>query len=456
MIKTLLKLKSSFLTNLPWKIAAFLMAFVLWFLILNVEDPVRTDSWPVLLELRNEDALATGSAEGIHLENIEQLRLQTVRFQVRGTSRQIDAMRNSLSAYIDLSTPGIIAAAQRGDPLPVYVQPEGWGSVEIQSFSPRTVTLTMDTITTVEMPVVPNLEGDIAYGFFLPPESVSVTPNVIPVTGPSSIVNRINRLEVAVNIDNAASAIHLEDLQVLALDAAGDPIISQHLRFENHADVELPIFRRGRIQVLQPQHLATSPEGFGVHSVDWNPQWLDVAGEEYAIANLAPIMLTPIPEGLIANNTTDFYEEYDIRFFLPHDVFLIDPSRHTITVDVFVEPFVEQEFTIPQEGIAVLGLPPGAEVLTEEITVRLRALRSIMATVSTVSPTAFVTAANLVEGYNEIPLVFALPARVSLVNNEEDITITIYYEAIEEESEEAIEESEEAVEVEDDNEEAGD
>ena len=445
MIKILLKLKSSFLTNLPWKIAAFFMAFVLWFIIINVEDPVRTQSMPVTLDLRNEDALAAGSSEGIHLENIDALRGQTIRFQVRGTSRNIDAIRQSLGAYIDLSTSEIIAAAHRGEPLRVSVQPEGYSdNIEIIGFSPSNVNLIMDTITTVELAVEVEVEGEIAYGFILLSESIDVTPNVVSVTGPTSIVERIERMAVTVNVDDETSVIFMEDLAIMALDAAGAPVLSPHLRYESRAAIELPIFRRGRVQVLQPQYHAQPPEGFGIHSINWSPQWLDVAGEEDAIEMLAPIMLSPIPEGEIMNRTEEFIVPYDIRVFLPPGVFLIDPSRHMINAEVFVEPFVQQNFVIPTENITIIGMPDNANIITEEITFTLSALRTIMAGIGNIMPTVFVNSENLMDGYNEIPVVIPHPARVSLVGNEAP-TITIYVDTTQEghgEDEEAEEDEE--------------
>ena len=458
MIKILIKLKNSFLTNLPWKIAAFFMAFVLWFLIINVEDPVRTEPVTVTLELRNEEVLALGTAQGIHLENLDNLRAQTIRLQVRGTSRSIDAIRNNLNAYIDLSTFDIRAAAERGDTLHVNVQLEGYGGTEIFSRTPSSVPLVMDTITTVELPVEDYREGYISEYFILLTESINITPATVLVTGPSSYVNRIERMAVTVNVEGATSTIYEEDLEIVALDAAGEPVASPHLQFENRASIELPIYRRYRVRVLEPQFHAQPPEGFGIHSVNWNPQWLEVAGEEDVIASLGPIMLTPIPEGLIMNNTENFTEPYDIRVFLPPGVFLIDQRHHTIYVDVFVEPFVEQDFTIPIEAVTIIGLPEGAEVITEEITVRLSALQTIMAGVSVgnITATAVVSNVELEEGYNEIFIVFALPARVSLANNEEPMAITVYFEIIEEDDDEEDEETDEENENEEDDEEAGD
>ena len=429
MKKALQKIKNSFLTNLPWKIAAFFMAFALWFVIMNVQDPVRNESWTVTLELRNEDALATAGGEGIHLENIEQLRTQSIRFLISGTSRGISAAQQNLRAYIDLSTSDILSAAQSGETLTVNVRTAGYtGPFDIFATTPSTVQLSMDTISTVEMAIEVETEGEEVYGFVLLPDSVRVTPATMPVRGPSSIVNRIDRLVVTANINDATGRVYRPDLNIIALDANNTFIFQSQQLNLGTADVELSILRHGRIQVLQPQYHANPPDGFGIRSINWYPRTLEVAGEEYAIANLAPIMMSPIPEGLIVSFTNDFIIPYDIRPYLPPGVYLIDPARHTINVEVFVEPFVQQDFIIPRDNINIIGLPPGAEVITGEVTLRLSALQSIIGGIGVITPTAVVIGANLEEGYNQIPLAaFGLPAGVSIVS--EIPTIVVYLES---------------------------
>ena len=422
MKKILQQFINSFLTNLPWKIAAFFMAFTFWFLIMNTQDPVRNETVTRTLELRNEDALAMGGAEGIHLENIEQLRAQTIRFLVSGTSRGISAADQNLRAYIDLSTSDIISAAQGGHVLNIPVQIAGYtGPFNIFATTPSSVRLEMDTITTVEMDIEVETEGNVAYGFVLLRDSVSVTPATIPVRGPSSIVNRIDRLVVTAALDGEDSTVYQQDLAIFAFTADGAPILSQHLDLGT-ANVELPILRRGIARVLQPQYHARPPDGFGIHSINWSPQYLDVAGSEEAIAALAPILMSPIPERMIAQFTADFIVPYDIRPYLPDGVFLVYPEWHTINVEVFVEPFIQQDFVIPRENITIIGLPPGAEVVTTEVAIRVSALQSVMGGIGTITP--FVTALNLDEGRNEIPLIaLGLPPGVELVSQTPMIVI---------------------------------
>jgi len=427
MKKTLIRFKNVLLNNMSWKIASFIMAFALWFLIMNVVDPVRTEVVSFTLELRNEDELAAG-AMGIHLDNINQLRNQTIQVSVRGTGQRIDALRDSFVAYIDLSTADIISAVhvRNQSSLRVNVNHLGVPSgIELFGIHPSTVLLQLDAIETVEIAVDVETSGEVPDDFIILPESISANPSVLSVTGPSNTVATIERLLVMVAVDGATSAISLTDLVVSPIDAENELVPQTHLHIESTVDVEVPVFRRGRVQVLQPQAQASPPAGFGIRNITWQPQAFDVAGEEDAIMALAPILLSPIPAEYIENNNADFSVFYYLRSYLPQGVFLIDPSRHTISVDVFVEPIVVQSFTISRDDFQIIGLPYHVNVITEEITITISGLQSSMEEVGNIVPTAFLGAIDLtIEGPHEVPFIFGLPSGVSII---EEIPVLIVY-----------------------------
>ncbi|MCL2376009.1 MAG: CdaR family protein [Defluviitaleaceae bacterium] len=437
MKKTLISFKNILLRNISWKIASFIMAFAIWFFVMNVVDPMRTETVTFDLQLRNEDGLAAG-AMGIHLDNINQLRNQTIQVSARGTGERIDALRDSFVAYIDLSTADIISAVhvRNQNQLRVSVNPSGVPSgIEIIGISPSTVVLQLDAIETVEIEVEVVTSGEVADGFIILPESISVSPSVVSVTGPSNTVGTIESLVVMVAVDDATSSISLTGEVVSPMNAAGTLVPLTHLHIESTVDIEVPVFRRGGVQVLQPQVQASPPEGYGIRYIAWSPQTLDVAGEEGAIEALAPILLSPIPNGYVENHTADFSMIYDLRNYLPQGVFLIDPSRHTISVDVFVEPIVQESFTISRDSFQIMGLSPYVEVITEEITVTLSGLQSAMAEVGNITPTAFLGSLDLtMEGFHEVPFIIGHPNGVSIVG--EAPMLVVYIGAQDEEDDE--------------------
>jgi len=455
MKKTLIRLKNITLRNISWKIASFIMAFAIWFFIMNAADPMRTEVVTFELELRNESELSAG-VMGIHLDNISQLRSQTVQVSARGTGQRIDALRDSFSAHIDLSTANIMTTAHIDgqSSLRVPVNPSGVPSgIEIIGIHPSSVLLQLDTIVTVEFAVEIETSGEVASDFINLPESNSTSPSVVSVTGPSNIVGAIDRLMVMIAVDEATSTISRPGLTVSPMDAANELVTHAHLHIESTVDVEVPVFRRGSVQVLQPQVQTNPPEGFGIVNVTWQPRTFGVAGEEDAIMALAPILLSPIPSNYIESNTTSFSMLYDLRSYLPQGVFLIDRIPHSVSVDVFIEPIEQRSFTISRDDFQIIGLSPNVEVITEEITFTLSGLQSAMAEVGTITPTAFLGSLDLTaEGLHEIPFVIGLPSGISILG--EAPTLAVYIE-LQDESDEGIEEDDEGENDEEEDDEEG-
>jgi|GEM_PF-1322789 len=429
MKKVTSKLWKNILRNLPWKLAAFFMAVGLWFVIINLVDPVSTTTISVQLQLLNEDVLTDGS-DHIHIANIAAVRNQTVSITVSGTLRSIEETRDSLVAYIDLSTFDIVSAARNAEDISITIHTAGLGNVDqVAAPSPSSINLVMDTIIEREFSVGVEPTGEVPEEFIQMQEFIIVTPDVLTVRGPSRILNRIEHLVRRVDIDGETITIFEADSEVWAFDTGGGRVTSQHMHIGT-VDVEIPIFRRGRIHIFPPLHyIGTFPEGYGLYEMDWYPRYVDVAGEEDAIAavwDISPIRLNAIQAEYIEGRIENFTVPVNFLPYLPPGVFLIDPDQHMVYVDMFVEPYVQQIFVIPSDYFNITGRPQGAAVtpdttvtvLTEEITLTLTALRSVMAGIGDITPTAFLGNQHfLIEGERDVSFDFGLPAGVRIVGD---------------------------------------
>ena len=399
------------------------MAAILWFIILNFVDPIRTVNIPVPLELRNHEALAAGETP-ILLGNINDLQSQTIYLRMRGNSRIVEELRTNLTAYIDLAASDIIVAAGNREALPVMVQIENFGDeVELLSVRPLNVTLLLDNIITREMPVEVTMQGNVHQDFWAPPESVSVTPATVTVTGPSSVVSGIQRLDTLIHASGRTSTIHVSDNRVRPIGLNNVVINNPLIEINARVAVEVPIFRRGILEINPPIYNFEPPPGFGVYNIEFSPQYFNVAGDTDVIFSLEPINLDDIPEEF-STHTTPFEVSYNINHYLPSRVFLIESNQHTVNVNVVMEPIVERAVRIDRTSFNVQGMPPNTIIVTDEIVLNISALASVMETVTPITATARLFNSNFAEGEHEVPLTFGLPPRVSIVG--EAPTLTIY------------------------------
>ncbi|MCL2396669.1 MAG: hypothetical protein FWC93_01245 [Defluviitaleaceae bacterium] len=404
MKKMLTKLKTDLARNTPWKIAAFLLAFALWFLIMNITDPILTLNVPVTLQLRNEEALD----DSIHLENINALRYQQIRIRVRGSSSDVEELRNSLGAYIDLSTSDIINAAEEGVVLNVVVQPAGdfGDDIELVSISPASVSLHLDKIETRQIPIDVEMIGEVDVNHLVLYDDIDIMPPTLPVTGPRSIVGDIERLAIEMDIEGLTASARATKTRgdITILDGAGREVLSHYVGIGGTAIVQVPVYRRGSIAILSPEYEGTPPVGFGVYDIEWYPRTIAVAGPEEAIQALIPIRLSPIAADLITAATDTFNLPYDIRHYLPDGVFLIEDDRGNVNVEVLVEPVITREFVIPRARFQVFGLPHNTTVLTDEITLTVSGLETIVDGITNITLAASLGNLNLPYGRHNVPL----------------------------------------------------
>ena len=372
-------LKVSVTRNLPWKIAALLLAVLLWVLILNAIDPVRSFQVELPLTFRNDSLLETDLAH-VHIENLNDLRNRRVTVTIRGNSRTIEDLRPQLVAYIDFSITHLIANAAANDGsiiMTVHVAGYG-GDVDRIATSPSSVPMVLDTIITDYFDVEVVTNGEVDDDYFLQTEGITVSPMRLPITGPARLLQTIDRLVIDVNVNDLASTYALAEQTAQPVNAFNLSITSPYLTNSSTVHVEVPVYRRANLWIFEPTAQGAPPTGFGVYGASVTPLFFEVAGSPDAIAGLSAVRLTPVSAGLINYSTEDVHVYFDIRDYLPEGVFLTNPEYHIGRIDVIIEPFVWRDFTISRYDIQVLGMSPNTTILTDSITIRVTGLLSVM------------------------------------------------------------------------------
>lgn len=419
-----LKLKDLFVTNLPLKIGAVLIAAAIWFLILNFQDPVRTQELVVRLTLLNEAALTSGSGGNqFFLENAEQLRQQDITVQVRGNNQDVDVLSGSLMAYIDLSASHILYSAMSGDSLNVHIGVSGnFGEgVDFRSHNPSSVVLDLDTIISREFFVYFQVTGQPLEDYIVIEQDSHIRPNALTMRGPSRFLDQIDILLLEVDIEGVDSPIHRSNQQPIALDAYGEPFVSDHVFTFGGVAVNIPIFRSGIAQILPIAHEGDIGTGFGIGPIHINPAQFQVAGSSGAIEGLMPISLPPIA---LNGATTGFEMEFDIRQYLPSGVFLVDSYQSVVTAQVIIEPIGQREFTVYTENVSFVG-SSNFQALTESVTFTVSALESILAGINNVGASANLFGRG--EGEHTVDLSLSLPYGATIVGVVPTIDVRIGY-----------------------------
>ena len=183
-------MKNLLTKNLGLKIVSVLGAFVLWLVVVNVDDPVISKTYTgIPVEVTNEDVLSS----------------QGKCYDILGDSNSINVVVTAHRSVIDgMSRDYIKATADMRmltslDTIPIEVRSTRF-SDRIESVTTResSLKLKIENIAEKELPVSIGYEGEPAEGYIL--GGVENALSTITVSGPESVIARVTKIMAVADI----------------------------------------------------------------------------------------------------------------------------------------------------------------------------------------------------------------------------------------------------------------
>lgn len=176
--------------NWQLKIVCLLLAIVLWFVIINEQNPLSEGSYTVPITVENLDSQYITS-------NVP----KTVYVRLSGPRNTIiNVGPSDIKAYIDLSN------VQEGDvEVPVHVEiPSG---TELKKQSMTSTKITVDVYTVKEFKVTPHIVGKLDDKDFI--SDLKIVPEKVVVSGARRLIQHVNQavVDIPVNQRNSDFAL---------------------------------------------------------------------------------------------------------------------------------------------------------------------------------------------------------------------------------------------------------
>jgi YbbR domain-containing protein len=196
------KFKEMIFKDFGWKLLSIAIATILWFMVINIDQPVDTRTYSRPLSIENMSVLTD---KGLTIGNLEELKTTKVNVKVKAQRTALDRLSQNpewISAVADLSE---LTSVNNGDiiSLPVAVSIQGGNTYGISSKSPAAVEIHIEIMDSRELPVEVKLNGTLEDGTYLSEPLLSA--ETVRVTGPASLVNTIVSVRFSL-IPNALSA----------------------------------------------------------------------------------------------------------------------------------------------------------------------------------------------------------------------------------------------------------
>lgn len=355
------KILKTLTKNLGFKILAVVFAFILWLVVYNTDDPTVTVSYTTNVTVENASAVTEMNKcyEVLNGTN-------TVTFAVTAKRSVLNKLEDTdFTAVADMNR---MIVNEEGDEanVPIEITSKRSNSSLKYNGKNKYLEVSLEDLMKRRFIITADTSGKVADGYAL--GEVTVTnPNVLNVSGPASIVNKID--SVVATIDVEGMSMNLSDNVIPALyDADGQEIDTTKLKLSNTTvTISAKILSVKEIPLVFST--AGAPYGdYRVVEISSKPETVKVKGPSTI---LNPLSSLTIPGDVlnVSGAREDITTTIDISEYLPDGVELVNASDATVTVTVRIEAYESKKFNLNTSQITVDGLDTNYDLSFEQSTV---------------------------------------------------------------------------------------
>lgn len=369
-------MKKKITDNLGLKILALLCAVVLWFIVVSLNDPSISNRFSdIPVKIINSDAVTN----------------QGKVFEVLDGTDTIDVTIWAKRSIIESIGPeNIVAVADMQeltfmDTVRIKLSTnKNNDKLDSIKSNIENLKVQIENMQKIQMVVETATTGEPAEGYMI--GEVKTDQNLVQLSGPESIISKINKAVVEVSVDGITTDIKTE-VPLKLYDADGNQIENSSIT------ASVNKFSVG-VSILQTKTVPINLNVTGTPAVGYeltgtsvsDPANVTIAGKSSILKGVSAI---EIPQealdvtGLTGNLTTTL----NVKQYLPDGVSLADNGfTGKISITVEMEKEIESTVDITRENIAVQNVPSGmeAEILGEDevFRVQLTGLTQYMSTMT--------------------------------------------------------------------------
>ncbi|MBS4931689.1 MAG: hypothetical protein KH020_10290 [Clostridiales bacterium] len=352
-------MKDRILDNWAMKVLSVILAIIIWLLVTNIDNPYTTKTFTdISVNVINEDALLKKNKTWDIIEG------DKVTVTLKAKRSVIDKLtRADIQATADLSKLSITNAVPINVTVSHYeeeIKEKNLGSVD-------TLKVKLENMKTKQFAVTVETIGDVGAGYAI--GTKIPTPNIVEVTGPESLIKRINQVRATISVDGIVSD-ETFSVEPSYYNYDGDKLDSSRLSCNvERLEVSINLLKTKKVD-LSVETVGEVAKGYQLESVLLEPKSVTIAGTEEKLKDLDTILVDGLSvEGL----TEDTEENIDITDYLPDGIKLAQESPD-VRVKIQIVPLDMNSIKIPVNRISVQNQSQSMTLTYEEdeITVKVR------------------------------------------------------------------------------------
>lgn len=414
-------MKKSLMNKSTLKILSLLIAILIWVVVKNVQDPMLVKVITrIPVTIVNESYLASRLEVPLLIEGQD-----TVNVKVKGRESVVKELaREDFTAVADMTQ--IISMETTPRMVPVKVSCEGLLDSDI-SVTPGNIQVDIEKQTSVEKIIAVNT-GDTVPDKNYEVGVLKANPEKVTISGPESIVNKIDRVVAMVDVsDRKETRIEL-DSELKIYDKNQDELSEKQLSY-----LDLKEIRNNKIKVtaefwkaqnkisLKAESSGSPKHGYQVSEIKLVPDTISIAGTDEALQKLAEAGNTlEIPGSMIdvSGKSSDFEVNIDLTELLPENTKLARDLNSSVIATVKILPYNSQDFELPATQIQTENILEDMDLVFEQekITVRLKGKDEDLKKLKPETVQMKIDLKGYKEGEYTVPVTVTLPGGYELVD----------------------------------------
>lgn len=343
--------------NMSFKILALFFAITLWLFVYNLDDPTKTKTLTINVSIENRENIEN---MGKYFEVIEGS--NKVSFSVTAARSILDKLDESdFVAIADMDHIVMDDDGTRGTvPIDITcIANVNQNSIKLSSTS-KNLKLSIEDLMIKQFVVSAKATGKVKEGYAL--GSIEVTaPNVLKVSGPKSIVQRITSAVATIDVTGMYDSWTTYKAKPVLYDKDGKEVDETRLtKSDSTVTVSAEILNTKEVAIaIKPS--GTPKEGYTITSISSNPTTILLKGDKAVLNTINSI---EIPADLISVEGADKDVEatIDISEYVPEGVNMVDPEESSVEITVDIGKIKEKVFRVRSENIIVTGLSTHSKI----------------------------------------------------------------------------------------------
>ncbi len=412
-------MKKNLTHNLGLKILAVLFSACLWLISININDPVSPSNYNVTVQLLN---LKTMTNAGKFVEILDDT--DNIRVTVRA----------SRSVFSSFNEKNIVATADltqitQDNLVPIEISTTKTDNkIESIKADKEFVHVNVENIKKTQLPIEVQVQNTPAAGYLL--GGTSTVQNAVIISGPESIVSKIDHAMVEINVDGAKSDVNIS-LPVHLYDIDGKEIEDTKLtKSVNEVSTTATILEMKEVSI-DYGIVGTPADGYmATGDITSTPETVIIAGKASIMKS---VMKIDVPDAV---NVTGFDSDVellvDIKKYLPDGTILADDNfsgKATVVANVAKQE--ERELQISTNKIKIVNVPEGYTAalkgIDDTINIKVTGIKTVVDSINQEEINGTVDISKMMmdesietlkAGSYSVPVSFDLPEKITWDDNQ--------------------------------------